>query len=206
MSSEQPPIYLVTPEDADPAELVPLLEAALDTGVVACVRLSLASGDEEVWKRAADRVRAVTEPRDVALIVRDHFRLARAEALDGVHLSDGRVPLRRVRGELGPDRIIGGFGGPERHQGMVLAEAGADYVSLGPVGDAGALGDGTLAGRELFEWWSEMIETPVVAEGGVSLEHAAALKGLADFIVPDPAVWQEPDFAAAVKAYAEAFT
>ena len=204
--SEQPSIYLVTPDDAEPEGLVPALGAALDTGLVACVRLSLASTDEDTWKRAADRLRAVTEPRDVALVVRDHFRLARAEALDGVHLSDGRVPLRRVRGELGPDRIIGAFAGAERHQGMVLAEAGADYVSLGPVGDAGALGDGTLAEPALFEWWAEMIEIPVVAEGGVTLEHAAALKGLADFIVPDAAVWQEPDIAAALNAYADAFT
>lgn len=204
--TDQPPIYLVTPDDAEPEALVPALEAALDTGAVACVRLSLASPDEEVWRRAADRIRRVTEPRDVALVVRDHFRLARAEALDGVHLSDGRVPLRRVRSELGPDRIIGAFGGAERHQGMVLAEAGADYVSFGPVGDAGALGDGSRAERALFEWWSEMIETPVVAEGGVTLAHAVALKGLADFIVPDLSIWQEPDIAASIGAYAEAFT
>lgn len=204
--SEQPPIYLVTPEDPEPEALVPKLEAALDTGLVACVRLSLASPDEEVWKRALGLVRAVTEPRDVALVVRDHFRLARAEAIDGVHLSDGGMPLRRVRKELGPDRIVGAFGGAGRHQGMVLAEAGADYVSLGPVGEAGQLGDGSRADRALFEWWSEMIETPVVAEGGVTLAHAAALKGLAEFVVPEPGIWREDDIAAAIRAYGEAFT
>ncbi len=190
MSTEQPPIYLVTPEHADPDRLIPALEAALDTGLVACVRLSLASTDEADWERMANRLSPVTLARDVALVVRDHFRLVPRLGLDGVHLSGGRTPLRRVRNELGDDRIVGGFAGAERHQGMVLAEAGADYVSVGPVGSVGALGDGSQAGLELFEWWSEMIETPVVAEGGVTLAHAAALKGLADFVAPGPAIWR----------------
>ena len=88
---------------------------------------------------------------------------------------------------------------------MTLAEAGADYVSLGPVGDTGGLGDGSRAEDELFHWWAEMIETPVVAEGGVTPSDAARLAAYADFIVPDPAVWSAPPgIETALAPYAEA--
>ena len=93
---------------------------------------------------------------------------------------------------LGRDGIVGTFAGVSRHDGMTAAEAGADYVSFGPVG-ATALGDGTLAGPELFAWWSEMIEVPVVAEGAVTAAHAAELAGITDFFAVSEEIWREDD-------------
>ena len=75
---------------------------------------------------------------------------------------------------------------------MTAAEIGADYVSFGPVGDTG-LGDGSLAPRELFEWWSEMIEVPVVAEGGLDTALAADLAPVADFLALGQEVWGHVD-------------
>lgn len=204
--SDEAKIYLTTPEVFEPEVLAPRLDAALATRTVACVRLTLASTDEAAWRAAAEKLREVTEAHDVALVVNGHYRLVQPLGLDGVHLPDGRVPLRTVREELGAKRIVGAFAGTSRHNGMVLAEAGADYVSFGPVGDPGTLGDGTRAERELFEWWAQMIETPLVAEGALGREEAAALSGLADFIVPEPGIWDEPDIAEALRSYAEAFS
>jgi thiamine-phosphate pyrophosphorylase len=122
-----------------------------------------------------------------------------------VHLTASRTPIREVRKALGPDRIVGAFAGTSRHIAITLAEAGADYVALGPVGETGALGDGSRAGDDLFQWWSEMIETPVVAEGGVTPADAARLAPFADFVVPDPGVWTAPEgIEAALAPYAEA--
>ncbi|MEL6601349.1 MAG: thiamine phosphate synthase, partial [Pseudomonadota bacterium] len=76
------------------------------------------------------------------------------------------------------------------------------YVTLGPVSDGGAAAEGK-ADDALFQWWAEMIETPVVAEGGVDLAAARRLAETTDFIVPDPAlVW--PDPAKTLPAFAEA--
>ena len=49
-----------------------------------------------------------------------------------------------------------------------------------------------------------MIETPCVAEGGVTLEDARRLAAIADFVVPEQAVWDTDDPAAALNAFAEA--
>ena len=113
-------------------------------------------------------------------------------------------PLREVRKALGADRIVGAFAGASRHRGMTLAEAGADYVAFGPVGETGLLGDEERAPDDLFAWWSEMIETPCVAEGGVTEADAARLCATADFVVPDRRLWDDVDPVARLAAFAAA--
>lgn len=86
---------------------------------------------------------------------------------------------------------------------MTAAEIGADYVAFGPI-SAGALGDGVTAPFDLFEWWSEVIETPVVAEGGLTLALAETLGPVADFLALGAEIWDHPEGPeAALKAYAE---
>ena len=129
--------------------------------------------------------------RDVPLVVNDHHRLVGRLGLDGVHLSDGARQVRAVRKALGQDAIVGAFAHVSRHEGLTAGEIGADYVSFGPVG-ASDLGDGITAPLDLFQWWSEMIEVPVVAEGGLTPDLAAALAGSADFIALGAEIWTAP--------------
>lgn len=198
-------LYLITPVDFDPKPFAALAARALAAHGVACLRLDLGAAPEEQWRVAANHLLPVAHAHDVALVIADHHRLVAPLGLDGVHLTASRTPIREVRKALGPDRIVGAFAGTSRHIAITLAEAGADYIALGPVGETGALGDGSRAGDDLFQWWSEMIETPVVAEGGVTPADAARLAPFADFVVPDPGVWTAPEgIEAALAPYAEA--
>jgi thiamine-phosphate pyrophosphorylase len=183
-------LYLITPTAPEP-DFPDRLAALLDGVEVACVRLALAARSEEDIARAADALRPVAHTRDVPLLVTDHFRLAARLGLDGVHLTDHRQ-VREARRTLGADGIVGAFARASRHDGMIAAEAGADYVSFGPVG-ASALGDGTTAPPELFVWWSEMIEVPVVAEGALTPELTAELARTADFLAVGDELWTHPE-------------
>ena len=92
---------------------------------------------------------------------------------------------------MGIEGIVGCFCGTSRHDGISAGEAGADYVSFGPVG--GSLGDGTLADRDVFEWWSQMIELPVVAEGGLSASEVRDLAPFTDFFGFGEEIWSTED-------------
>ena len=202
--SKPPHICLITPPAFEPEAFAPLLAAALDTVEVACVRLRLAGAGEAALTRAAGHLLAVCHAREAALVIEDHFRLVVPLGLDGVHLAQPRAHVREVRNALGRERIVGAFGGATRHDAIAAAEAGADYVSLGPVA-AGSLGDGAEAGEALFEWWAEMIEVPSMAEGGLTPANAGALAGLADFVAPCRSVWEAGDGPeAALRAYRDA--
>ena len=196
---EQPQIYLITPAQIDLETFPALLGAVLDAHPVACVRLALSTRDEGDIARAADALREVTHARDVALVISEHLMMVERLGLDGVHLLDGARTVRHARKELGEDAIIGAFCTGSRHDGMAAGESGADYISFGPV-QPSDLGDGSFAEGDLFQWWSEVIEVPVVAEGALDAAMVAALAPHTDFFGIGDEIWSKDDPVAALGA------
>lgn len=194
---DRPQLYLVTPPSFDLDVFPNLLSGVLGAHEVACIRLALATRDEDAVMRAADAVRLVAHEHDVALVIENHIQLVERHGLDGVHLTDGARSVRAARKALGQDAIVGAFCGTSRHDGMNAGEAGADYVSFGPVGETG-LGSGERAEHDLFAWWSEMIEVPVVAEGALTLDLVRELAPVTDFFGVGEEIWSQDDPAAAL--------
>ncbi|SIT74193.1 thiamine phosphate synthase [Pontibaca methylaminivorans] len=197
-TDEQPQLYLITPPRIDPG-FPDLLARILDAREVACLRLDLAGAREEDIARHADPLREVAHAREVALVISDHVLLAQRLGLDGVHLRDGARSVRVARHMLGADAIIGSYCGTSRHEGMNAGEAGADYIGFGPVGETG-LGDGSRAEGDLFAWWSDLIEIPVVAEGGLTPDLVAMLAPVTDFFGIGAEIWDHEAPLAALDA------
>lgn len=196
LMSETPQLYLITPPAFEPAQFGPTLSQILDGMDIACLRLGHA-GDAQAIARAADGLREIAHARDVPLVIEDHLAFVDAHGLDGLHLSQGRG-VRKMRETLGADPILGAFCGPSQHDGMLAGEAGADYIAFGPVSDTG-LGDGSQAEDALFAWWSEAIELPVVAEGGLSRDRVETLAPMVDFFAIGPEIWSSDAPLAALK-------
>ena len=203
-AEDRPQIYLVTPPAFALDSFPERLARVLDRVEVACLRLALATRDEDMLLRAGDACRLVAHERDVPIVIESHVKLVPRLGLDGVHLTDGARSVRLARKELGQDAIVGAFCGASRHDGMNAGEAGADYVGFGPVGET-ALGAATeRAEPELFAWWSEMIELPVVAEGAITAELMRSLAPATDFFGIGEEIWGAEDPAEALAALAAA--
>lgn len=196
---EQPQIYLVSPPEFELSQFPDQLAGVLDSHEIACVRLALSTRDEDRIARAADALREVTHARDVALVIDSHLLMVERLGLDGVHLPDGARNLRKARKELGDDAIVGAFCGASKHDGMTAGETGADYISFGPLSGA-SLGDGTVAEHDLFEWWSMMIEVPVVAEGGLTPDLIRQFSPVTDFFAIGSEIWTATDPASELAA------
>lgn len=187
-----PQIVLVTPPEIELASFGEALKACMDAAPVACLRLALSTRDEGRVARAADALREAVHARDVPLVIEGHVLLVDRLGLDGVHLTDAARSVRKTRADLGPDAIVGAFCGASRHDGLTAGELGADYVAFGPAG-LSALSDGTRVEADLFAWWSEMIEVPVVAEGALDEALVRALAPATDFFALGPEVWGADD-------------
>jgi thiamine-phosphate pyrophosphorylase len=101
---------------------VTLLEYRNKTGAV---REILA--DAEILRRAMPATK---------LILDDRADLVAQAGFDGVHVDAGDVSVAEARKLLGPDRIIGTFGGPANDYFMLLTgilSEPADYFAIGPV-------------------------------------------------------------------------
>ena len=196
---DRPQINLITPPSFDLETFPDRLARVLDSVDTACVRLALATKDEDTIQRAADACRVVAHARDVIIVIENHLLMVDRLGLDGVHLTDGARQVRYVRKELGADAVIGAFCGVTRHEGMNAGEAGADYISFGPVG-ATPLGNGASVDFDLFEWWSAVIEVPVIAEGALTTALVEKFGPVTDFFGVGEEIWNAEDPAAALKA------
>jgi thiamine-phosphate pyrophosphorylase len=82
---------------------------------------------------------------------------------------------------------------------MTGGEHGADYVAFGAFFPTGTKADAPVeADPEILEWWSEMMELPCVAIGGITPANCAPLvQAGVDFLAVVSAVWDHPDGPAA---------
>jgi len=186
----QPRLYLVTPEIADAAAFAAPLSAALAAGDVAAVLLRLAPGDERSLINRIKELAPVVQKRDAALLIDGHPELVARGGADGAHLADIDA-FEAALEALKPERIAGCGGLATRHDAMVAAERGADYVMFG---DPDGRGERPAfdAIEERVGWWAEVFEAPAVAYAGSLEEIAPLVKAGADFIALGEWMWRDP--------------
>ena len=187
-------VYLITPPAFDPAPFGSLLAAALDGGDVAAVQLRLKDVDDSVWKRAIDALRPVCQTRGVTFLLNDRADLVRATGSDGVHVGQDDMPARDARRLIGPDLTLGVTCKGSRDLAMQAGEDGADYVAFGAFYPSTTK---EVTGRldpEILAWWSELMELPCCAIGGITPDNCAPLvRAGADFLAVVGCVWNHPD-------------
>jgi thiamine-phosphate pyrophosphorylase len=195
-------LYLVTPPVLAPARFRDTLAAALDAGEVAAVQLRLKDWTEDDLLRAIDILRPVAQDRDVAFILNDRPDLAVRSGCDGAHVGQEDMPAaeaRRVLGKL----MLGVTCHGSRDLAMTAGEAGADYVAFGAFYPSSTKTPPEMADLEVLKWWTEIMEIPAVAIGGITADNCGPIVAAgADFVAVSAAVWSHPDGpAAGVKAF-----
>ena len=159
--------YSVLDRD-DPA----LARALLSASRVMQVRKKPASPAE--LEAIARTARRITAQLGATLIVNDDIHLAHRVGADGVHLGQDDLPLSRARRRT--DLLIG-ISTHDLDQLDAAVRGGADYVAFGPI-----MATRTKASPEPvvgLEGLAAAVKragsTPVVAIGGLTGEHAAAV-------------------------------
>lgn len=187
-------LYLITPPRLDPAAFRDTLAEALDAGEVSCVQLRLKDIDDDEVRRVTDVLRPVVQERDVAFIMNDRPDLALETGCDGVHVGQEDASYDEARRLLGSAAIVGVTCHDSRDLAMRAAEQGADYVAFGAFFASGTKKPKHHADIAILSWWQEMMETPCVAIGGITVENCPALISAgADFLSVVAGVWDHPE-------------
>lgn len=191
-------LYLITPPRLDAAAFSSPLAAALDAGDVGAVQLRLKDSDDDTIRRSCEKLRVLVQQRDVAFILNDRPDLANELDCDGVHIGQQDRPYGEARRLIGEDRIVGVTCHNSRHLAMEAAEAGADYVAFGAFHPTATKEPPARADPAILAWWSEIMTTPCVAIGGITVENCGPLIDAgADFLAVSAGVWQHPEGPAA---------
>ena len=190
-----PRLYLATPRLADPSGFVRQLTVALDAGDVAAVLLRLAEVDERTLINCAKALAPPVQSKDAALLLDGRPDLVARAGADGAHLT-GLAAFTGAVGGLKPERIVGAGGLVTRHDAMLVAEQGADYVMFGEplVGDERPVQSGGRGPRRLV---GGSLEIPCVGFAGSVEEVAPLVAAGADFVALGDFLWRDPDSIAA---------
>jgi thiamine-phosphate pyrophosphorylase len=191
-----PRLYLVTPQD--PAGLADKLAQALGAADVAAVLLRLPHTDERGHINQAKALAPAVQDKGAALILDGHPELAVRAGADGAHLT-GLDALQGALGTLKPARIAGCGGLETRHDAMLAAEAGTDYVMFGEPDEHGHR-PSFEAIAERVAWWAEVFEIPCVGFAAALDEVEALAQAGADFIAVGDCVFADARGCAAALA------
>jgi thiamine-phosphate pyrophosphorylase len=152
----------------------------------------------------AEILRAALPAGKVKLILDDRAYLIDVICFDGVHVDAGDLQPAEARQLLGPDRIVGTFGGSNALLPGILAEP-ADYFSIGPVFPTRTKQTSTppIGMDGVRRLRAEAGPGPVlVAVGGITLGTAAeALAAGATVVAIAGAIFRQPDPAAEVRKW-----
>lgn len=186
--------YLITPERFDLLPFADLLAEAVDAGDVAAVQLRIKDVSDSVWKRTIDVLRPVTQARGVAFLLNDRADLVVGTGCDGAHVGQDDIPAREARRMMGPDLMLGVTCKGSRDLAMTAGEDGADYVAFGAFYPSITKVVTNQVDPEILQWWSELMEIPSCAIGGITPENCGPLvRAGADFLAVVGCIWNHPD-------------
>lgn len=148
----------------------------------------------------AEILRAALPAGQVKLILDDRADLVERIGFDGVHVDVGDLPPAEARRLLGPDRIVGTFGGGASGFDPGILATPTDYFSIGPVFATRTKQTSSPLIRMdgIRRLRAESGASPaLVAIGGITLATAAeALSAGATVVAVAGALFRQPDPAA----------
>jgi thiamine-phosphate pyrophosphorylase len=106
-------------------------ESLADAGVTLCEYRNKTGSDAELLADAVV-LRAALPAKKVKLILDDRADLIEVAEFDGVHVDAGDLTPIQARLLVGPNRIVGTFGGGDELLPGVL-DSPADYLAIGPI-------------------------------------------------------------------------
>ncbi len=127
--------------------------------------------------RGARIIKPLAMARNVTFIINDHVDIAIMSNADGVHLGTSDTGIKEARDMLGYRGIIG-LSTHNMDEARRAAEAGADYISFGPIFPTSTKRDAdTPKGIEALSKLVSSVDVPVVAIGGITEERLEEVLG-----------------------------
>ena len=196
-------LYLITPDERDPARLLECIEPLLP--YASCLQLRCKAMSVTCLLDAGSRLRDMCAASGVTFIVNDDVNLAHALGADGVHLGEHDGAIADARRLLGDQAIIGASCYDELALAHAAVAAGADYVAFGACFPSPTKPAARQAKLDLFNQ-AACLRVSLVAIGGITPDNAGSVIAAgADLIAVISGVFDAPDPVAAARSYFSCF-
>lgn len=170
-------LYLVTDRRLMSSKTVEESVERAVAGGASVVQLREKDCTSREFYELAVRVRKITAPKNVPLIINDRIDICLAADADGVHLGQKDLPCREARRILGADKLIGVSAALPEEARQAQAD-GADYLGVGAVFPTGTKSDTRPVTPEIIREIRAAVTIPFVVIGGINAENIGELYGL----------------------------
>ena len=182
-------LYLVTPLIDDVDAFADALRGAIESAAITAVLLRLKPAGERELVNRVKTLASIVQPKGTALVLYGHAEIAARAGADGAHLT-GIEAFNAAIDSLKPARIAGCGGLNTRHDAMLVAERGADYVMFGEIETDGHR-PSFAAIVERIEWWAELFTIPCVGYAAGLYEVGPLAAARADFVAVGDCIWDD---------------
>lgn len=204
MTAEIRGLYAITPDEPDTERLTRMVEAAL-AGGARVVQYRNKVADETLRFEQARSLLTACRRASVPLIVNDHLELAIEIGADGVHLGREDGEIARARARL-PHALLGVSCYNEIERAIAAQREGANYVAFGRFFESTTKPGTIRASLALVAEARRVVTRPIVAIGGITLEHTPGLiAGGVDAVAVVSALFGAVDIEQASRRFAALF-
>ena len=197
-------LYALTPDEPDTARLIGLVQAALEGGA-SLVQYRNKVASPELRREQAQALAAICRQRGVPLIINDDLALAVEIGADGAHLGRDDGDVATARAQL-PGKLLGASCYNEVERAIAAQRAGADYVAFGRFFASVTKPGDIRASLDLVAQARRHIRVPIVAIGGITLEHTPSLiAGGVDAVAVVSALFSSSDVRATARRFSALF-
>jgi thiamine-phosphate pyrophosphorylase len=164
-------LYVITPDDVSSDVLTTRVAEAI-AGGARLLQYRRKSIDVAARRAEAKSIAALCRVSGVLFIVNDDPRLAAEVGADGVHVGRDDGTVAAARAVLGERALVGVSCYDRLDLAIAAEESGADYVAFGSFFPSSVKPGAVRPPLQLLTEARAMLSTPVVAIGGITLEHA----------------------------------
>ena len=183
-------IYLISPPKIDLDEFSNDLQQVVQDSKIGAFQLRLKDADISEVKRAVKSLLPICHDHGVPFFINDYYELARDYDIDGIHVGQDDCDIKNLIKEFSSQKIIGVSCQNSKHNAMIAAEAGADYVSFGAFFPTKTKKNTATSDVEILDWWLKYTNIPCAAIGGINHDNIGQIaKSKADFICLISAIW-----------------
>lgn len=170
-------LYLVTDRELMSCETIEQSVERAIAGGATVVQLREKNASSREFYELAVRVRKITEPCQVPLIINDRIDICMAAGADGVHLGQKDIPCDIARRILGSEKIIG-VSAATPEEAAKAERDGADYLGVGAVFSTSTKTDTRPVTPEIIRNIRAAVTIPFVVIGGINSGNIETLSGL----------------------------